>query len=102
MLEEQKCPKCGGKMKRGQLTVNATLDQPIISNAIADSSRYGLEGLASTRSQMSRGISVKGPLWREESDKEEGWLIKRKGRQNFPIKGKRCLECGYIELYVVK
>ena len=99
MSEELKCPKCGGKMKMGQLYVNATFDQPVVT-AAASASMNPLQDMG--LSMQGRSVSVEGPSWREESDKEDGWLIKRKGKQILPIRGMRCLDCGYIELYIVK
>lgn len=99
MSEESKCPKCDGKMKIGQLYVNATLDRPL-----TPSTSSTLMPLSSSMDlfEQIRTVMVEGPSWSEESDKEGGWLIKRKGKQTLSIKGMRCLECGYIELYVVK
>jgi hypothetical protein len=97
--EELKCPKCGGKMKAGQLYVRATFEQPLTRVAAA-SSMNPMQDMG--MSLQGLDVDVEGPSWREESDKEEGWLVKRKGKLVLPLKGVRCLHCGFVELYVVK
>lgn len=46
-------------------------------------------------------ISSRNLLWREYTGQEKGWLIKQKEQITLPIKGKRCLKCGYVEIYVI-
>ncbi|MDQ1278872.1 MAG: hypothetical protein QG670_132 [Thermoproteota archaeon] len=99
MSEEHRCPKCNGKMKAGQLYVTATFEQPVTRVAAA-ASMNPLQDMGMTLQGLD--VNVEGPSWREETDTEEGWLLKRKGKRVLPIKGMRCLECGYIEFYVVK
>ncbi|MFB0543229.1 MAG: hypothetical protein ACETVR_00460, partial [Candidatus Bathyarchaeia archaeon] len=45
-------------------------------------------------------IDVEVPFWREYTGKETGWLLKRREIRVLPVKGKRCVKCGYIEFYV--
>jgi len=102
MSGEIRCPRCGGKMKDGELHVIAVSgqldDNTRMSQQVAN--MYG-NAFSSLGLPFQGGeINVEGPVWREESDKEEGLIIKRKGKRDLPVKGMRCLECGYIELFV--
>ena len=37
--------------------------------------------------------------WREKTGEKKGFLIKSDEVRTIVVKGRRCLECGYIELY---
>ena len=101
MSEEAKCPKCGGNMKDGQITTNVTSD-PTAAILHPNVLSQTLSGQLSPfgPSNQGAGVTVEGPIWREESEKEAGWIIKRKEKKDFSIRGMRCLSCGYIELFI--
>ena len=40
--------------------------------------------------------------WREKTGEKTGFLIKSEEVRTMSVKGIRCLECGYIELYAQK
>jgi predicted nucleic-acid-binding Zn-ribbon protein len=40
--------------------------------------------------------------WREKTGEKKGFLIKSDKVRNMAVTGRRCLECGYIELYARK
>jgi hypothetical protein len=42
----------------------------------------------------------KGPFWRERTGRKKGLLIKRDETKEFEISGLRCIDCGYVELFV--
>lgn len=94
MSKTTKCPKCGGEMREGEIYVDVTT----LSGGLGASpimGPYSTMGIPA-----GTEVSVEGPLWREYTGKEKGWLIKEKERKTLSIRGKRCLECGYVELYV--
>ena len=73
-------------MREGEIYVNATT----ISGALGEGSPimgpYSTMGIP-----VGAGVSVEG---------QKGWLIKGKEQKTLSIRGRRCLECGYVELYV--
>lgn len=90
-----KCQKCNGKMRDGEVYINVTNLSSEMGGAFSMMNPYSPMGVSERT-----GVSVEGPLWREYTGKEEGWLIKKKEQKKLSIKGIRCLKCGYIELYV--
>ena len=101
MSPELTCPKCSGRMKEGELkvfTAISQIDETRVSQGMIGVTGGSLSPFSSPF--QTTDIDVEGPLWREESDKEEGLIIKRNVKKNLPIQGMRCLECGYIELFV--
>jgi uncharacterized OB-fold protein len=38
-------------------------------------------------------------LWREKTGSKTGWLMKSDEQKTMRILGRRCIKCGYIELY---
>lgn len=54
--------------------------------------RMELPGTETTREARLR--------WREKTGKEKGWIIKSDEEKTYSIKGRRCLECGYLDLYI--
>lgn len=96
MSEEKKCVKCGGRLKEGQIYINVNFDQTSIAmSPYMMASHFSSAGLPST----NIGIDVEGPVWLEESEKEEGRIFKRKEKKKLPLRGMRCIECGYVELF---
>jgi hypothetical protein len=98
--EVEKCPKCGGEMREGALTIrvaeDTTTTDPFMKAMLTRSGNIG-----DTLSMLqTEHIIIEGPLWQEPTGKEEGWLIKRREMKVLPLRGKRCLNCGYVELYV--
>jgi len=45
---------------------------------------------------MTREERVK---WREKTGEKKGFILKSDEVRTLTVKGRRCLECGYIELY---
>lgn len=95
MSKTTKCQKCSGKMRDGEVYINVTTLSGEMGGAYSMMSPYSPMSIPGRA-----GVSVEGPLWREYTGKEEGWLIKKKEQKKMSIKGKRCVECGYVELYV--
>jgi predicted nucleic-acid-binding Zn-ribbon protein len=95
MSELTKCPKCYGEMRKGEIFVNVKVPSRELMNISPLMGGYPTIGLPS-----QPGVSVERVLWQEYTGEEKGWLIKQKEQKTLSLKGKRCLECGYVELYV--
>jgi len=54
--------------------------------------RMELPGSETTREARLR--------WREKTGEKTGWIIKSDEEKTYSIKGRRCLECGYIDFYI--
>ena len=101
MSETTKCSKCGGEMREGEIYVNVTIpSQMTTTSPFSQPTPQLLTDFSRLGSPIGAGVSVEGPLWREYTGRETGWLIKEKERKTLSIRGRRCLECGYVELYV--
>lgn len=91
MMEE--CPKCGGKMIKGEAYVEVNIP----------STDYMMSGMMSPMTGMNLGNVGRNQeeriKWREKTGEKKGFLIKSDEVRTINVKGKRCLECGYIELY---
>ena len=90
------CPKCGGNMIQGEAYIE--IDIPSTNSAMS--------GMMSPMQGMDMGgIGIsqeKRVKWREKTGEKKGFLIKSDEVRTMVIKGTRCLECGYIELYAKK
>ena len=90
--EKGVCPKCGGEMVEGRLTVPF---ERMSSN---------------TMSQFTPGLDMGGipriveavstsPRWEEKTGKKTGLIFKRDETRKMMMAGRRCTLCNYIELY---
>lgn len=84
-------------MREGELFINVTSlssADPIFprSSGVPTNKMFGVPAMA----------TGEGPFWREQTGQKKGWLIKREETQTLKILGTRCIECGFIELYVQK
>jgi hypothetical protein len=98
MSNEKKCSKCGSQMKDGQILIDVQFDQSTPLPMIT--SRFSSSSMLDMLDQGTARVNVEGPIWCEETEKEEGLIIKRKRKKKLPLKGSRCLACGYVELFV--
>jgi len=86
------CPKCGGKMVQGNLTIpmermsTRTMDQ-----LNPGFSRGGLP-------PMMEDYSTE-PHWKEKTGEKTGFIFKRDEVKQMKIIGYRCKLCNFIELY---
>lgn len=95
MSELTKCPKCDGEMRKGEILVNVKSPPGGLGNLSPMMASYSTMGLP-----FEGGRSNEGLLWKEYTGEEKGWLIKQKEQKTLSLNGKRCVECGYVELYV--
>jgi predicted nucleic-acid-binding Zn-ribbon protein len=87
------CPKCGGEMIRGEAYVNVNIS----------SASHTMSDMMSPMTGMNLGnirmMSEEIIKWREKTGEKKGFLIKSDEIRTIVVKGRRCLECGYIEFY---
>lgn len=96
MGEVDTCPKCGGELREGELFVSAVRRIDHLPMTMG-----GRDYFSALGSFQGGDVSVEGPFWREYTGEEKGWLWKRKEVKVLSVKGKRCISCGYIELYAL-
>jgi len=97
MSEQTICPKCDGKMRKGEIFVNVKASSGGLRNLSPMMGGYSAMGLP-----FEPRNAIEGLLWQEYTGEKKGWLIKQKEVKTLSPKGKRCLECGYVELYVME
>ena len=87
------CPKCGGVMRSGEAMVTDT--SPLGRGSVG-----GVMSLPGVAFPDGSGVVREADMmWKEKTGKQIGWLVKRDEEKVFTIKGKRCLDCGYLEFY---
>ena len=88
-----KCPKCGGETTQGEAYVEVTTSShnPMMGGMMSPMSSMNLGDAGITREERLK--------WREKTGEKKGFLIKSDEIRTLNIKGRRCLECGHIELY---
>ena len=93
MSLDQECPKCSSAMREGGLFIQ-------ITNSVGGQNFPSPMGFpTSSMSGMPSMVTGEGPFWREKTGEKKGWILKREETQTLSISGRRCLNCGYIELY---
>ena len=87
------CSKCGGEMIQGEVFIEVT-----------NSSGSSMGGMISPMSGINLGnigmMKEERIKWREKTGKKKGFLIKSDEVHTTAVTGRRCMKCGYIELYV--
>ena len=80
-------------MIQGEAYVNFTTSSPnpMMSGMLSPMPGMSLGGVGSTQEERVK--------WREKTGQKKGFLIKSDEVRTLAVKGRRCLECGYIELY---
>jgi predicted nucleic-acid-binding Zn-ribbon protein len=91
MMDE--CSKCGGKMIQGEAYVDV---QTSSANNIMSGMMSPMSGMNLGNVGINHEERIK---WREKTGEKKGFLIKSDEIRTIAVKGRRCLECGYIELY---
>jgi hypothetical protein len=86
------CPKCGGEMREGEVFVTVTTPS-------VQSSTFGMMDMLGTvfpGVEMTRDEKIR---WREKTGRKTGPLKKGEDERIMKTSGRRCMKCGYIELY---
>jgi len=80
-------------MIQGEAYVEVTTSSssPMMSGMMNPMSSMNLGGVETTREERVK--------WREKTGEKKGFIIKSDEVRTLMVKGRRCLECGYIELY---
>ena len=91
------CPRCAGEMHEGEALTRVT--------SIGGQPSSGMMSMPGMMSIPQMGLpsgektSEESILWREKTGKKTGWLMKSDEHKTMKISGRRCMKCGYIELY---
>ena len=89
---EPVCPKCGGRMVKGELkTRMERLGTSAMSPFAPGMSMSGLPAMLED--------SVGDLSWEEKTGEKKGFIFKREETRSMSVAGLRCTVCGYIELY---
>jgi len=73
------------------VTVTTNSPSPMMSGMMSPMSSMNIGDVGMTREERMK--------WREKTGEKKGFLIKSDEVRTLMVKGRRCLECGYIELY---
>lgn len=87
------CPKCGGEMIQGEAYVEVTTSSPspMMGSMLSPMPGMSLGGVGTTQVERIK--------WREKTGEKKGFLLKSDEVRTLAVRGRRCLKCGYIELY---
>jgi hypothetical protein len=87
------CPLCDGEMREGVALITISLP----TGGSIGGGMIPMPGMNLSGGEATRSARLK---WQEKTGREKGWIIKSEERKTLDIKGRRCLECGYIAFYV--
>ncbi len=86
------CPKCGNEMREGEAFVQVSISE---YQTNPTTGMLGMPGVNMPPVETHQEQSV---LWREEIG-PKGGLFRRARARVVRLRGMRCVQCGYIELY---
>ncbi|MFH0896830.1 MAG: hypothetical protein V1850_02120 [Candidatus Bathyarchaeota archaeon] len=92
---ETRCPKCRGAMREGELYITFTSSEGQVAPSL-----FGLPTESTLRIEPES--DHEGPLLWRDGTVQKGLFVKREETQVLRVSGLRCIECGYIELYIDK
>lgn len=83
-------------MIQGEAYVDVTASpaDPMMSGMLSPMPGMSLRGAGMTQEERIK--------WREKTGEKKGFLIKSDEIRTMAVTGRRCLQCGYIELYARK
>jgi hypothetical protein len=91
MIEEAKCPKCGGGMHKGAMKY--------MVNSGSMSGFGGNLELPTGGFQNTMLTETRDFIWEEKTGRKIGFIIKRDEKRQMSLEGLRCSLCGFVELY---
>jgi predicted nucleic-acid-binding Zn-ribbon protein len=90
-MNETTCIKCGGKMIQGRINIPVdritTQTMPRLASGFEMRGVPGIEDFHAT------------PKWEEKTGNKTGFIFKRDEVREMGLKGYRCSNCNYVELY---
>jgi hypothetical protein len=89
------CPRCGGEMREGLAFISISV--PSGGSFGGGGGMFPTPGMNIPGGESTRSARVK---WREKTGKEKGWIFKSEEEKTLDLKGRRCLECGYVDFFV--
>lgn len=87
------CPRCGGEMREGVVFVSISVP----TGGSTGGGMFSMPGMNIPEGEATRSTRVK---WKEKTGKEKGWIFKSEEEKTLNIKGRRCLECGFVDFFV--
>jgi len=90
---EPSCPKCGGKMRAGEVRISVLQSNP---QGMMPFMQQGY--LGSVIPPLSDEVPEK-LYWEERTGEKKGTFFKRDETRKIAVSGFRCTLCGYVELY---
>jgi len=90
------CSKCGGDVREGEAFVQVTSTGSLVG---ASSSGFGVIPMPAFDMPTGERTSENTVLWREKTGAKTGRFIKSDEQLTMKVSGRRCIKCGYIELY---
>jgi len=91
------CPSCAGEMREGEMLIRVTSLGGQPSSGMMG--MPGMMGIPEMGLPSGEKTSEESILWREKTGQKTGWLMKSDERKIMKICGRRCVKCGYTELY---
>jgi predicted nucleic-acid-binding Zn-ribbon protein len=92
---DEKCPKCGGEMKAGEIRFDSDTVMPSQMNSY-------MTGIPNSPLPNVYQSSTSRPYWEERTGRRTGFIIKSEEKLRLKVTGLRCALCGYIELYATQ
>lgn len=91
-VQPKVCPKCGGNMVEGGLSIPLEkMNVPTLGNMTPGFMHQGLPSGIETFTTM--------PMWEEKTGEKKGFIFKRDEVKQLKTVGYRCSLCNFIELY---
>lgn len=94
-IDERVCLKCGSKMREGRIKVPQENSSPTTMPHLG--AGFDFRGISSNIQVLD---SL--PKWEEKTGEKTGILFKRDKFKEMSIKGYRCINCNYIEIYATE
>jgi len=90
------CPRCGGEVREGEVLVRVLTLGAQVMSPLSSLGTLGMPGMGIPSGETKSEEKI---IWREKTGRKTGWLAKSDEEKNMKITGRRCIKCGYIELY---
>lgn len=88
------CPRCKGTMRQGEVVVPSDSTMSPLNPAYGMYPGLGVPAVPSNQESRLR--------WREKTGATTGRFFRSEEEKDLRISARRCVSCGYIELYVIE